>query len=439
MKTLLSLVTVVCLGLSSALGAAAPHQITAIDRPDSQQVRLSLAGGLATEYQEYYDIFPLETSADQKNWAVTATLFRTNSVAGPILSFQPSTNRVGFFRIPTNGCPTAFPKPTGPYQVGTVSRLFASATRNTTVVGPNRKFMVSLFYPAAPAVWRPPQFVFEPIYGPVLFSSEFLTNPRSVDVITNLLSHAWPGLPVVAGTNSFPVLVYSHGSGYFRRDNIHKFSELASHGYIVVAADDYDSAYSYLPDGTLVTGTGKINGGEAYSVADNQFLIDELERMNISDPMFAGRFDLSKIGALGWSVGGAVAGDLCRLDARVKAAVLYDAAFWIAPELSQNGLNKPFLCINATTELQAGWAAAAIALFNQATHDALFFQINGTYHAEFSDIILMDYPGTTELQQTALIVNYTRAFFNHYLRGTTEPLLNAPTSNGATIVNWMKK
>jgi dienelactone hydrolase len=423
-----------------ARGAAAQHQIAAIERPDSQNVRLTVSGSLADDYQPYYDLFPLESSSDLQHWEVTVSVLRTNSVPGPVQSLQPSTDLVRYFRTPTNACPTAFPKPSGPYQVGTVSRLFASATRNSTELGSNREFMVSIFYPATPAGWRPPQFVFEPIYGPILFAFEFVTNPRPVEVVTNLLSHALPGLPVLAGTNSFPVLLYCHGGTYFRRDNIHKLSELASHGYIVVAADYYDACYSYLPDGTLVTGTENLSGYEqTYSVVDTQFLLDRLEQMNASDPMFAGRFDLSRIGVIGWSFGGAVAGDVCRLDPRVRAAVLYDAAFWAAPGLSQAGLDKPFLCINATVELVPGWSAPAIDLFNRATHDAMFFQVAGTQHTDFSDIILMDYPGVTELQRTTLIVDYTRAFFNHYLLGTTEPLLNAPSTNSAVIVNWMKK
>ena len=74
-----------------------------------------------------------------------------------------------------------------------------------------------------------------------------------------------------------------------------------------------------------------------------------------------------------------------------------------------------------------------------ATHDAMFFQVDGAYHTEFSDIILMAYPDDTERQRTTLIVDYTRAFFDHYLLGTSEPLLEAPSTNGPVIVNWMKK
>lgn len=421
-------------------GAPAPHQIEGISRPNPGHVSLNLAGSLATDYQEYFDLFSLESSTDLHNWAVTGSKLRINSSPDPVSFLEQVSGPLRFFRTPTNACPTAFPKPSGPYQVGTISRLFASATRNSNQVGSNRQFMVSIFYPAAPAGWRPPEIVFEPIYGPDLFPFQFLTNPRPVEVITNLVSHALTGLPVLAGANAFPVLVYCHGGTYFRRDNIHKLSELASHGYLVVAADYYHAWYSYLPDGTLVSGGGSfVADGESYSIADTQFLLDELERMNASDPVFAGHFDLSRIGVFGWSVGGGEAGEVCRSDPRVKAAVLYDAAFWITLGLAQAGLDKPFLCINATTELQPGWAAPAIELFNRATRDAIFFQVDGTYHAEFSDIILMDYPGPTELQRTATVIDYTRAFFNHYLLGTSESLLDAPSTNGAAIVNWMKK
>ena len=313
--------------------------------------------------------------------------------------------------------------------------------------------MVSIFYPASPASWRPPEPYFEPIWDTglprsttVLFGKEILTNPRPAEVPTNLVSHALPGLPLLEGTNRFPILVYAHGGQYFRRDNIHKMTELASYGYVVISADYYDAWFSYLPDGTLAvydpeTDYAHVNlsiGLHDMSLLDTRFLLNELERMDRSDSRFGGRLNLNQIGAFGWSFGGAVIADACRSDARVKAAVLYDAAFWSAPDVTLNGLTKPFLCIHSMKPPNPSWPTPAINLVNRALKDAYFFQIADSDHDVFSDVDLIDKPTLFTYQTTALILAYTRAFFDHYLLGRTTPLLDSAPA-GTQVYNWMQK
>jgi predicted dienelactone hydrolase len=58
---------------------------------------------------------------------------------------------------------------------------------------------------------------------------------------------------------------------------------------------------------------------------DEQFVLDELERLNASDPQLGGRLDLDEIGAFGYSAGGMTALELCFHDPRCKAGAGLDS------------------------------------------------------------------------------------------------------------------
>jgi dienelactone hydrolase len=312
-------------------------------------------------------------------------------------------------------------------------------------------FMVSILYPAGPAPaplpepWLEPIWVATPPRG-ILFDKEFLLVIRPPEVATGLVSHAFPAMPVAGRANPFPVLLYSHGGQYFRKDNLHKLTELASHGFVVVSPDYYDAWFSVLPDGTPAVydpvndypHTNLGQGLHDFSVVDARFVLDELERLNASDPRFQGRLDLTRIGAFGWSFGGATAADLCRIDSRVKAAVLYDAAFWAAPDTTKQGLSKPFLCVNSEHPPSPDWATPAINLVNRASANALFLVVAGSEHADFTDLILVDDPTPAMHAMSHRVTEYTRAFFSRHLLGAAEPLLDAPPGDGS-VLNWIRK
>ncbi|MBM3882928.1 MAG: hypothetical protein FJ387_24935 [Verrucomicrobia bacterium] len=73
----------------------------------------------------------VEASTNLANWTPLATLLRTNDDPDPLL-FQ-DTNAAGlsqrFYRTSTNHLLTAFPKPSGPFAVGTVDRVMLDPAR----------------------------------------------------------------------------------------------------------------------------------------------------------------------------------------------------------------------------------------------------------------------------------------------------------------------
>src|SRR5487761_2300381 len=139
--------------------------------------------------------------------------------------------------------------------------------------------------------------------------------------------------------------------------------ELASHGYVVIAMDHTDCWGTEFPDGRYLAGNH--SGDVAGRLKDMAFLLDELSRLNDSDPMFANRLDLDRIGVYGISFGGMVV-ETCRSDSRVKCAGLWDV---MNVQLNSAGLQKPFLVALGESNL---FFAEDQWLFNKAATNAVF-------------------------------------------------------------------
>jgi hypothetical protein len=79
---------------------------------------------------------------------------------------------------------------------------------------------------------------------------------------------------------------------------------------------------------------------------DSKFVIDTLDEMNTGkiDSIFKGELNLDEIGAIGHSVGGAVAYNLAINDSRVKAAIDLDGTVFIAPKGDPKAV-VPFLML----------------------------------------------------------------------------------------------
>jgi predicted dienelactone hydrolase len=103
--------------------------------------------------------------------------------------------------------------------------------------------------------------------------------------------------PATAAAGPYPLLVYSHGFSSRRSEGAYLAEHLASHGYLVVAAD-YPLTHMTAPGGPRVQDV--VN-----QAADVSFLIDQLlARGERPDHALAGMPDPDRVGALGLSLGG---------------------------------------------------------------------------------------------------------------------------------------
>ena len=176
-----------------------------------------------------------------------------------------------------------------------------------------------------------------------------------------------------------PLVVYSHGFMSNNRGGEYIARLLASHGYIVVAAN-FPLTYRYAPGGPTVTDV-------ANQPADVSFLIDAM--LALEDAPFEGSVDTTRIGAMGLSLGGLTttlaAFHPTLADARIRAAVSMAGPSYMltADFFDPNG--PPFLMLAGTLDAIVEYDSNAKTLTDRAPTSALI-SITGGSHISFTHV-----------------------------------------------------
>jgi predicted dienelactone hydrolase len=261
-----------------------------------------------------------------------------------------------------------FPKPTGPYAIGTVTYHWVDSSRPelfTTDPNDHRELMAQVWYPAKnePAAARAPYIQDADAVTPALARLTHLPGflfTHFKYVTTNSVVSA----PIADDKSSYPVLIYLTGLDGFRAVSTFQIEELVSHGYMVVGLDQPGAvAMVRLPDGRQISGLPKdeiqplvdqsieqqpktptlngsalSNGIIPYFAQDVSFTLDQLAGLNRADPnqILAGRLDLGQVGAFGISLGGMHAAEACLKDPRLKACLIMDV--WMPADVVKAGL-----------------------------------------------------------------------------------------------------
>jgi len=418
-----------------------PHQFAGITTLPDKTASLVLSGSVAIAFKPYFDLYPVDVSSNLRDWEWFATPLLTNAVANTIFLQDTEAKNFPhrFYRTVTNHFVTPFPKPTGPHSVGRLSRLLTDPSRtNRYNIPTNSSFMVTFWYPAkAEAGVLPTEYMEKKL-------ASFIPIPY-------FMCHSYSNPPFADGLTNCPIIIYSHGAGGYRVENAEKAEELASHGYVVVSVDHEDCGATVLPGDNLVLGL-VLSPFDALPsrLGDIQVVMDTLSQLDASDPKLAGRLKLGRVGILGWSRGGGVAGEICRVDGRFKAAVLFAPALWWATNLLETGVGKPFVCMVESTDsmLAACWRVCSESLFNKATQDAFWFQIQALHYTFSQDawIINDEQPPVGESVPTAATRSAAvtmracmLSFFNKYLRNEDDHLLDDPSTVYTNVYNFRKK
>ncbi|GAA0953283.1 alpha/beta hydrolase family protein [Virgisporangium aurantiacum] len=343
------------------------------------------------------------------------------------------------------------PAPTGPNRVGTVSLHLIDASRPAPWVPatPTREFMVQIWYPATSVRGYPRA----PWVSPGV---EAILNPPGSSVRLPV-THGHIGAPARSGQH--PVVLYSPGLGIDRAASTALVEDLASRGSIVVTIDHtYEARAVEFPGGRVVetampTPTTPAEEEQllatalAVRVADTRFTLDKLTLINRGgNPDVArrplprglrGALDLSRVGMLGHSMGGATTAEAMYEDRRLRAGLNLDGS--VFGQVVTAGLDRPFLLLGSQSdgdEPDETW----VKLWSHLRGPRHQLELLGSGHLSFCDYqVLLPQsgipPGDLEpllgtidgRRSVAVQRVYVAAFFDRYLRHGDGRLLSGPS------------
>ncbi len=271
---------------------------------------------------------------------------------------------------------------------------------------------------------------------------------------------AAPDLPFAAGSARCPLVIYFPGWPGTRIDNYGLINELASQGFIVAGVIypargpnlspaafqrqlreleqpmDYSSEAAYRR--TQAEGTARVRARAADAIK----LLDAVAQVQ---PL-ARWIDMTRIGIVGFSLGGAVAAEASTLDPRFGAVVNIDGRHW--DRALERGVSQPYLFIGeelpmpTEADLQAtdpnrrynaiedhrDYSQLAL---NLRRHGGMQVVVSGARHAHFTDG--GGHSGVSRLMQAGersaarrvleILHAYVPAFFRLILKSEPSPLL----------------
>jgi hypothetical protein len=377
------------------------------------------------------------------------------------------------------------PRPTGPFSVGTTYFFITDVERKevfTSDPDDLRKIFVRTWYPAKV------DKVDEPV--PYMQIDEY----KAVAVFESMPSFLYSDFPSIK-THShlnadlpdsdeiFPVLLFSHGAGGNIITHTSLMEELASHGYVVFnIAHPHLTAFTKDEKGQIISYDRKhvdkiICEAEARKneiikdkiLSTNDYMwreelykelislcpktlaavdarsldmitiINNLNDSNFSINNFAARLDTSKIGVLGFSLGGATAEQACISDPRIKAGINIDGI--MVGNFMKKNISVPFMFI--TSEQMAIKLDDRIRdqfheiFYNKTESIAYMLAIENTTHANLTDWSLFGgllkfsgvLGGIDGYQCTEILRLYIRSFFDKHLKNEEVLVLNGQFSD----------
>jgi hypothetical protein len=371
------------------------------------------------------------------------------------------------------------PAPTGSLGVGrvTVHWIDESRIEPLSPRSDPRELMVDIWYPAESTIGLAADYFdvtgFERALGANALQNRLGAAYNAIKTGT-ARTHAVNGAPFAHSIKRSPVLIFSPGGGMARELYTAQLEDLASHGYIVAAiSHTYDAFAVIFPDGSNIVynnkrwpaqpsfeGEANLNQLEWHS-RDIRFVLDQLIRSNesaASSLPFAGHLDLRRIGAFGHSFGGIAAATACEGDQRFKACLNQDGENGMTPFYLDErgcGMEQPFMFIeraprtNPPTDKELAEMKVTRSRLNEiltrlkAYRDRVLKSTGTTYHVilqssttthmDFSDLPVLSASTVAErdmhIRITAVVRDYTRAFFDKYLREAKAPLLDEQPVN----------
>lgn len=270
----------------------------------------------------------------------------------------------------------ALPRPDGEYPVGVRTFEIADASRlGVYEAKPDepRRLLVRVWYPAGDTrgLRRQPYFTQRESETTARSLGALAGFPPFFAYVKHVRTNSWTDAPLLPGAANLPVALYSHGYTSFLGQNTVLMEHLASHGYIVFSVQHtYDSSATLFPNGDVApmdssmfdvaaatelpksqtdamggaTPLIRLNGFIDYrmeGVAAGERTVSKSARIWVDDRLFlhdqlqagavpaeiapiAAAGNLSRVGEMGMSFGGATSGTVCMIDPRCAAGINLD-------------------------------------------------------------------------------------------------------------------
>jgi dienelactone hydrolase len=346
--------------------------------------------------------------------------------------------------------------PDGPHAVGTTTLVLADpsrAERYGPEPGGPRELVVQVWYPAAPDAPRSPAPLVPQAAAFVDLGAAELGLPRfalgHLGVIRSNATVDVPALPVAS-----PVALLAHGWTGFRTIQSDLAEQLASEGWVVVAADHrFGALVTTFPDGRAdlfdsealpefgtVAASDYAQRSRALVTTFAEDLAFILRSLTDEPPaMLEGRLDLSRVAMLGHSTGGGAALQACAAEDRCAAAVGFDP--WVepvTPELLGTGTGRPILSLRTED-----WIDRPNEAVLQDLHAAQrasrspegLVRFDGALHRDYTLIgaispaarFLGPAGETPDRETRRATIAWTSRFLDHHVRGVgPDPLADPP-------------
>jgi dienelactone hydrolase len=286
-------------------------------------------------------------------------------------------------------------KPTGPYAIGirTMHLIDSLRSENFTEDPTDaREMMIQLWYPIETETeGTRTEYMDYPTFQWLKGRSPIplITIPNNAYLFVR--PHGRNETTVAEGM--FPVVVFSPGYDGVYQIYTSFIEDLVSHGFVVASINHpYVSGITVFPDGRTVglaavptdpvARSAFFNMSLRTIIEDAKFVVDTITEMNETDPLFAGRFDLSRVGMYGHSFGGANTATCCYEDARFRAGLTLDGVFY-----------RQFIPGNITVPMLFMFAEARYTndstieyLWNHTINDTFKMCIKGSTHFGFTDV-----------------------------------------------------
>ncbi len=387
----------------------------------------------------------------------------------------------------------SFPHPDSMYGVGRTSFDWIDSSRQETASknpDQHRELMVYVWYPTSRVGSAAPRAPYLPGAAAIDAKEGSKTHPFWSDlwpllVRNQIATHSFENVHAEAGR--YPVIIFSSGIGMTSFVYTTQIESLVSHGFIVAAIErTYDIDAVAFTDGRVVLASDAANrhpepgkgeseaafdrrmhtweeAADNYWAGDISFVLDKLTAITHdghSNAPFKTSMDLSRIGALGHSIGGRIVARACQLDNRIKACANEDGRLDEGAILAYKRATlppQPFLFLQHTLpsddELrQHGYTRER---FEREIQGPLIEQLRrcpgGSFrvvikspridHMSFTDKpLLVSKPGSrsaAEARDGLKIINaYSGAFFQETLKGKASILDSSGNGESALVQHF---